>query len=116
MAREIERRHSPRIEVNWPVIVITTQRYIGGEAKSISINGAFVHCLTDPGQSEPFRLAIKAPSREKLLMLTAEAVWSDVRDYADDVSSSGIGVRFTDFMGDSRQFLSRIIAEHLGSE
>jgi hypothetical protein len=116
MAREIERRHNPRIEVNWPVIVITPQRYIGGEAKNISINGVFVHCLTDPGQSEPFRLAIKAPTREELLVVNAEAVWSDVRDYSEIVSFSGIGVRFTGFMGDSRQFLSSIIAEHLKSE
>ena len=116
MAHEIERRHHPRIEVNWPVIVITPQRYIGGEAKNISIDGAFIHCLTDPGQSKPFRMAIKAPSREEFLLVNAESVWSDVRDYIDDFGFSGVGVRFTGFMGDSRQFLSSLIAGHLKSE
>jgi hypothetical protein len=96
--------------------VVTPQRYIGGEAKNISIDGAFIRCVTDPWQTEPVRMAIKAPSREEFLRLTAVMSWSNLYEQMDDLYSCETGVRFTSFIGDSRQYLAKVISEYFKSK
>lgn len=112
----VERRRYPRIPVSWPVILETPERYMGGEARNISIGGAFIHCTADPGQAKPFSMAILAPSRKELLRVNAEMVWSNLYENFDDFFSSVVGVQFTKFIGDGHQFLSKMISEHLKSE
>ena len=112
----IERRRHSRIPVNWPVIIITPQRYIGGEARNISIGGAFIHCLTEPREAEPFRMAIKAPFREELFVLTAEVAWSNIESHTEDPSFSGMGVRFTGAGDDGSLSIAEMISDHLKSE
>jgi hypothetical protein len=112
MALKIEKRRYPRILVDWPVVVVTPQRYIGGETKNISLGGAFIRCVSNPGAVEPLRIVFKAPSREPFLLLTAVVVWSNQYEQMDELFSTETGIRFTSFIGDSRQFLSQAISEH----
>lgn len=113
MAVARERRKHERIVVNWPVVVVTPQRYIGGEAKNISVGGAAVVCTRDPGRSEPLRLAIKIPTSEELLQATGVVVWSNLTAQPNDLYSCETGIRFTSFMGKSRQYLVEAISECL---
>lgn len=113
MAVARERRKHERIVVNWPVVVVTPQRYIGGEAKNISVGGAVVVCTRDPGRSEPLRLAIKIPTSEELLQATGVVVWSNLTAQPNDLYSCETGIRFTSFMGKSRQYLVEAISECL---
>lgn len=106
---EQERRQYLRAPVDWPSILLTPQRFIGGETKNISPKGAFIHCLTDPGLDEPFRIVIKAPSRKQFLLVTAETAWSNISGCDDDLSSRGIGVRFTKVFSDDKRFLSNAV-------
>jgi len=108
-----ERRKYDRILVNWPVVVVTPQRYIGGEAKNISVGGASVVCTRDPGRSEPLRLAIKIPVSEELLQVTGIVVWSKLQAQPNDLYGCETGIRFTSFIGNSRQYLTEAIAECL---
>jgi hypothetical protein len=108
-----ERRKHDRILVNWPVVVVTPQRYIGGEAKNISVGGASVVCTRDPGRSDPLRLAIKIPTSEELLQATGIVVWSKLRVQPNDLHGYQTGIRFTSFTGKSRQYLAEAIAKCL---
>ncbi|MGD8370661.1 MAG: PilZ domain-containing protein [Syntrophobacterales bacterium] len=112
MALKIEKRHHPRISVDWPVVVVTPQRYIGGETKNISLGGAFIRCVSNPGAFEPLRIVFKAPSREQFLLFTAVVVWSNQYEQMDELFSTETGIRFTGFIGDSRQYLSQVISDH----
>jgi hypothetical protein len=108
-----ERRKYDRMLVNWPVVVVTPQRYIGGEAKNISLGGVSVLCNRDPGRSEPLRLAIKIPTSEELLQVTGIVVWSKLQAQPNDLYGCETGIRFTSFMGNSRQYLAESITECL---
>ncbi len=105
-----ERRRHLRIAVNWPVIVVTPQLYIGGEAINISIGGAAIRCKTDPERTGPLRLAFKIPTREEFLQATGAVAWSNSYEQMDDFYSWETGVRFTSFIGDSRKFLFEVIS------
>jgi hypothetical protein len=108
-----ERRKHDRILVNWPIVVVTPRRYIGGEAKNISVGGASVVCTRDPGRSEPLRLAIKIPTNEELLQVTGIVVWADLIAQPNDLYGCQTGIRFTSFRGNSRQYLTEAIADCL---
>ena len=113
MSVEREKRKYYRVLVNWPVVVVTPQRYIGGEVRNISIGGATVVCTRDPGRSEPLRLAIKIPTSEELLQVTGIVVWSKLQAQPNDLSGYETGIRFTSFMGKSLQYLDEAISECL---
>jgi len=116
VAVEGERRKYHRVLVNWPVVVVTPQRYIGGEVRNISIGGATVVCTRDPGRFEPLRLAIKIPTNEELVQATGIVVWSELEAQPDHLYGCQTGIRFTSFMGKSLQYLDEAISECLRSK
>src|SRR5512139_2469910 len=40
----VKNRQLPRSEVRWPVIIITENGPVAGEARNITVEGVFVHC------------------------------------------------------------------------
>ena len=111
-----EKRKHQRASVNWPVVVVTPQRYLGGEAKNISLGGAALICNRDPGSHELLRLAIKIPTGEDLVQATGIVVWSELEAQPNNLYGCQTGIRFTSFMGKSLQYLDEAIAECLGSK
>ena len=110
VAVRTERRQHERILVNWPVVVVTPQRYIGGETRNVGIQGARILCTTDPGQDCPLRMVIQVPTREEFLQVTCVVAWSSPYKQRDGIYFCEAGVRFTGFIGDSRQYLSNVIS------
>ncbi|MGD8995996.1 MAG: PilZ domain-containing protein [Syntrophobacterales bacterium] len=106
-----ERRRHPRIAVNWPVIVVTPQLYIGGEAANISIGGVNIRCTRDPEGSGPLRMAFQIPDREEFLQVTGVVAWSHAYEEIDDFYSWETGIRFTSFIGDGRKYLFDVITD-----
>jgi hypothetical protein len=111
----IEKRRYPRVFVDWPVIVLTSRLSIGGKAVNISMGGALITCPTCDVEEESLRLVIKTPLPEKSLLVSAEIAWSELDESADLPTLKGIGLRFTRFSTDDRQFLTRMIREKLQS-
>lgn len=105
-----ERRRHPRIAVNWPIIVVTPQLYLGGEAVNISIGGANIRCSTDPERTGPLRMAFQIPAQEEFLQVTGVVVWTNSYEQVDDFHSWETGVRFTSFIGESRKHLIEVIS------
>jgi hypothetical protein len=116
VAVERERRKDHRVLVNWPVVVVTPQRYIGGEVKNISAGGAAVACTRDPGRLEPLRLAIKIPTSEELVQARGIVVWSKLEAQPNHLYGCQTGIRFISFMGKSRQYLDEALPECLRSK
>ena len=110
MAVQKERRQHGRILVNWPVVVVTPQRYIGGETRNVCIGGARILCTTDPGQDCPLRMVIQVPAREEFLQVTCVVAWSSPYKQPEGMYFCEAGVRFTDYIGDSRQYLYSVIS------
>jgi len=87
-----ERRLQPRVEVNWPVTMLTAEGTIPGETRDISMQGAFIYCEKPLPLSERFVLSVKAPAASMQVM--AQVVWSNNSGSAKQEEPSGIGVRF----------------------
>jgi hypothetical protein len=109
-----EKRKHQRASVNWPVVVVTPQRYLGGKARNISLGGAALIFNRDPGSHELLRLAIKIPTGNELVQTTGIVVWSKLKVQPKDLYGCQTGIRFTSFMGKSRQYLDEAISECLG--
>jgi hypothetical protein len=107
-----ERRTYPRTPVDWPAMIVTQEACIGGETRNISPTGAFIHCLTEPENSEPLRLVFRDPLQHKWVLVTAELAWSNISN-CDDIGSCGIGVRFTRVFGHDHLFLNSVTADYL---
>lgn len=111
MAVQTERRQHERILVNWPVIVVTPQRYIAGEANNVCLGGARILCTVDPGKDCPLRMVIQVPTREEFLQVTCVVAWSSPYNQLQGLYFCQAGVRFTSFIGDSRQYLYNVISD-----
>jgi hypothetical protein len=87
-----ERRLQPRVEVKWPVSLLTSEGSIQGETKDISMQGAFIYCAKPLPLSERFVLSVKAPAASMQVM--AQVVWASNSSSGKKDKPAGIGVRF----------------------
>lgn len=92
MVEEKERRLQPRIEVRWPVTLLTSEGAISGETRDISMQGAFIYCDRPLPLFERFVLNVKAPAAYMQVM--AQVVWADNSKEQNKNEPTGIGVRF----------------------
>ena len=109
-----ERRRFPRVEVEWPVTMLTTRGPIEGKVVNVSLGGAFVVCLKQPKANEVFRLVITIPHGGQILRATARVARSSIYDPDDENSLSGMGVRFVEISADDLQYIHEVLGEHHG--
>ena len=87
-----ERRLQPRVEVKWPVTMLTSEGAIRGETRDISMQGAYISCEQPLPLFERFVLSVKAPAASMQVM--AQVVWSNNSPPHQVDESPGMGVRF----------------------
>jgi len=104
MSLNQEKRLQSRTAVNWPCIMLIPQKFIAGEVMNISTSGAFIHCLAAPSNEESFRLLINVLPEVKTLLANAVLARSNISNCHEDLSSCGIGVRFTEAFGGDQEF------------
>ena len=109
-----EKRCRPRIPVDWSVVVQTPQGSIEGEAKDISVGGAFIRYSEEADLNSELRIVLK-PSQQKSISLTARKVWASNFNIDGKAVFSGVGVRFTDISPEDREFISSLVSSYLNS-
>ena len=87
-----ERRLQPRVEVKWPVTMLTSEGAIQGETRDISMQGAYIYCDQPFPLHERFVLSVKAPAASMQVM--AQVVWSNNAPARQVDEAPGMGVRF----------------------
>ena len=87
-----ERRLQPRVEVKWPVTMLTSEGAIQGETRDISMQGAYIYCDQPFPLHERFVLSVKAPAASMQVM--AQVVWSNNSPAHQIEEQPGMGVRF----------------------
>ena len=87
-----ERRLQPRVEVSWPVTMLTSEGSIQGETRDISMQGAFIYCDKQLPLLERFVLSVKAPATSMQVM--AQVVWASNSPAGKKNKPAGMGVRF----------------------
>jgi hypothetical protein len=105
-----EKRIDPRIEVGWPVTMMTAEVDIDGEIENISAGGAYIRCGMLLLENDVFVMGIWDLEGEPL-WIGAEVVWTNVTLTPDPGSAPiGMGVRFTTISEENRQVLANVLS------
>jgi len=102
--------HYPKVDANYPVVVLTADGAFKGVTKQISTQQAFVRC------KDPLRLYDVASmsiqfSKEESMVAEGEVIWSNRYGPDDDITPRGMVVRFTRLAPRDRQRLNNTIAK-----
>ena len=108
-----ERRRYPRAEVLWSVGIITTQQFLTGQIKDISLAGAFICCPESLKPGEAFEMRFTDSPQGSRIEVRAEMVWSNITLPDDESQRSGMGVRFVTISNENRKVISTLISNHL---
>ena len=103
-----ERRKSPRVEVDWPVTVLTDYGSIGGQIKNITLDGVLILCEEPLRLNETYQMSILPPDK-KAIGVTGKVVWSDAYCMDENEGVFGIGVCLVKISDDDRAQLNKIL-------
>jgi len=88
----VEKRGLPRIAASWPVTIITANGPVEGEARNITREGVFIHCMERLSVEETYRLVIKPPGEEIKVM--GKLLWSNLEGATGRDIQQGMGFCF----------------------
>ncbi len=107
----IEKRSYPRVEVHWPVTVVTPDGLVTGRTQNLSLVGTLIHCPEERELLPNFRLFFR-PAERELLIATAERVWSRTSINGKSMSHA-MGVRFTYIPDHDYRLINEAISSHI---
>ena len=108
MADFKEKRRHQRARIKWPVVVNSPNGLLDGKTRDLSVGGTYIRCPDMPILDTNFLLVITA--EERLILVTAEMVWSDTRNSDGKNISRGMGIRFRSIKSEGRVFLHSAIS------
>ncbi|MBW1911708.1 MAG: PilZ domain-containing protein [Deltaproteobacteria bacterium] len=112
MPDQIENRKHTRIEVRWPITVLTKDgTEIKGETRNITVEGMFIICKEPLPLNEICRISIRPPNHRNI-EITCKVIWSNLYGIDDDKSAYGMGFCFVQVSDKDRHFLSDAISAH----
>ena len=88
-----EKRHHPRIEIEWPAVIEGARPNAEVQLKDISLGGAFVVCPEPPELQDQFKIAIDLPE-VGAVSFNAVMVWSNFNIPREKVVNRGMGIKF----------------------
>ena len=106
-----QKRKHPRVDINFPVSMETSEGTTAAEVKNISLGGAFICCKKPLPLGEVFRLTMMRPDQEPVTT-TAAVVWSNENVPDEKVINRGMGVRFINVSGRHIQLVRQILLEN----
>ena len=104
-----ERRQMPRINVNWPITIITSQGTIEGESRNITLSGVFIHCKTKLPEDEVYQILIKLPN-EKQIVVKGQMMWSNLNGRQDTGVLVDMGFSFIRMSDEDQEVLRSVIS------
>ena len=106
------RRKHPRVDVEWPVTMMTPEGEMDGTIANISAGGAYIRCGTLLSKNDLFILAILIQDRDEC-WIGAEVVWIDIplSPEAEPIPV-GMGIRFTNLSAEDLRFLTDTVAHY----
>ena len=90
--------------VEWPVLVVTSEKEIEALTKTISLFGAFIACPEPPPINEELALKISVPDRDPM-EIGAKVTWNNSHAEETPKLVRGMGVNFVRISDADRQFI-----------
>ena len=107
----IENRSYPRVEVHWPVTLVTEIGLVTGMIRNLSLAGMLIQCSAVPDLLHSFRLVLKPGERQQILA-TAKRIWSKTH-ISNGSMFHTIGVGFTYIPEHDRDLMTEAISNLL---
>lgn len=104
-----ERRKAPRINVNWPVTLITSQGTIEGESRNITPSGVFIHCKKKLPEGEVYQMIIKLPNGKQIIV-KGQMMWSNLNGREDTGALVDMGFSFIKMSDEDQKVLRTVIS------
>jgi len=104
-----ERRIAPRINVNWPVTIITSEGMIEGESRNITPSGVFIHCKKKLPEDEVYQLILKLPNG-KQIVVRGQMMWSNLNGREDTGALVDMGFSFIKMSEQDQKVLKTVIS------
>jgi hypothetical protein len=105
-----ERRKDLRVAVDWSAVLLKGDRVREATLTNISATGALLLSDEPLRPKESYKVYIIAPEHRPM-KLNFEVAWLGVDCSQDNVSSCGMGIRFTRVSSNDRQFLCDFVAQ-----
>jgi len=109
LADPSERRQTPRINVTWPITIITSQGTIEGESRNITPSGLFIHCKNKLPEDEVYQIIIKLPN-EKQIIVKGQMMWSNLNGRQDTGVFVNMGFSFIRMSDEDQEVLRSVIS------
>lgn len=107
----IENRRYPRVEVYWPVTLITETGLITGKTLNLSLAGTLMQFPILPDTPYSFRLVFRPRERQQILA-TAKRIWSKTHTGERSIFHT-MGVGFTYIPEHDRNLMTEAISNLL---
>jgi len=104
-----ERRKVPRINVNWPITIITGQGTIEGETRNITPSGVFIHCKTKLPEGELYQMIIKLPNGKQIIV-KGQMMWSNLNGREETGALVNMGFSFIKISDQDQSALKTVIS------
>jgi len=104
-----EKRKAPRINVTWPITIITSQGTIEGESRNITPSGIFIHCKKKLPEDEVYQMIIKLPNGKQIIV-RGQRVWSNLNGRDDTGSLVNMGFSFIKMSDEDQKVLRTVIS------
>ena len=111
MVAELERRKQARIDVRWPVAVLSDHGTIRGETRNISSGGVSIFCDEPLRIDASYRITVTPPERSTL-GVTGKVTWSDLYGMEDGQTAVGMGLCFVELSGEDQVILEKVVSNH----
>lgn len=106
-----QRRANPRVEVKWPVTMMTPEGDMEGTIENISVGGAYIRCGTPLFKKDLFMLSIQSQNGDNT-WIGAEVVWIDVPPNDDSEVPIGMGIRFTNISPSGLRVIDDVVSKY----
>jgi len=104
-----ENRNHPRVNVRWPLTVLSKHRRIDGETRNISVSGVLIQCDEPLYQNEFLRLALEPP-RKTPIWVSGQVVWSDWDKAHEDSKNYAMGFSFVEISDVDQVLLKDLVS------
>jgi len=110
-----DNRKHPRIEVRWPITVLTHNGKVQGETSNIGVEGISICTDTPLPPNEAFFMSIRPPHHHAV-KLAGKVVWSSLYGIDDQKKVFAIGICFVKIIDRDRKLLAGLVASQLDNQ
>lgn len=112
MANNIKNRRQPRIQVRWPITIISDQTLIEGESRIVSDAGIFFQCEGKLTQNKTYQVVI-GPTPELSIEVKGKLILSNLDRVYRKNTFSGMALSFIKISEEDYELLNNLISVNL---